>query len=538
MFANLRPACFLALLVPVLGNAATWYVSPTGSDAAAGTLSAPFATFGQGQTAASAGDTVYFRGGTYSISTATTTCASQTDNVVAIALSKSGQKGKPIRYWAYPGEKPVFDFFKMAQQCRIKGIQTSGSYIHLKGLEIMRVPQNVNVNHENWGVWNSGSFNTFEQLDIHGISGTGLFIQYGAGNLVLNSDSHDNRDTLTSNGDGQSGDGFGVHPGHAGDTGNVVRGCRAWDNSDDVYDCINSKEAVWIDGCWAWHMGYIPGTTTALAAGNGNGFKLGGYGTDTTALPANPAVHKLTKSLSFANKAAGIYANHHPVSCYFYNNTSFQNHVDIDMLGIDSHGNSTTVGVWRNNVAYGGTLLSDNTHNTADDANNSWTTSGLTLSASSFLSTTYAGSGTEYIAALTAARKSDGSLPDLTLMVPSASSPLIDAGVSVGLPYNGKKPDLGWYETGTATTAVEPSATRSPLRLVPRPGGVDLRIDLPADGALDLEVLDGGGRVLARRTAQATGVYHADLAIEGTGLRLVRVRGEGWLESGSFVAGR
>ena len=60
-------ACLLVLLAPVglssMAIAATYYVAPTGSDTAAGTMAAPFATVGRAQTAAVAGDTVLIRGG-------------------------------------------------------------------------------------------------------------------------------------------------------------------------------------------------------------------------------------------------------------------------------------------------------------------------------------------------------------------------------------------------------------------------------------------------------------------------------------------
>lgn len=41
--------------------------------------------------------------------------------------------------------------------------------------------------------------------------------------------------------------------------------------------------------------------------------------------------------------------------------------------------------------------------------------------------------------------------PDLNVShQPNVGSPLIDAGINVGLPYNGSAPDIGFYETGTA----------------------------------------------------------------------------------------
>src|SRR4029077_20715569 len=46
-----------------------------------------------------------------------------------------------------------------------------------------------------------------------------------------------------------------------------------------------------------------------------------------------------------------------------------------------------------------------------------------------------------------APRKADGSLPDIDFMRLVAGSHLIDAGVDVGLPFNGSAPDLGYFET-------------------------------------------------------------------------------------------
>src|SRR6187431_1465344 len=83
--------------------------------------------------------------------------------------------------------------------------------------------------------------------------------------------------------------------------------------------------------------------------GNGNGFKGGGYGADPAEFPANPARHTVRNCLAFSNRAAGFYANHHPNSCYFYNNTGYGNNPNFNMLGMSSSGADTTVGVYRNN---------------------------------------------------------------------------------------------------------------------------------------------------------------------------------------------
>ena len=104
-------------------------MATTGADSTAGTLAAPFATLQKGVNTAAAGDTVWIRGGTYSITTPATSGA-------GVNFTKSGTSDtNRIKYWAYPGEVPIFDFANMT-------ISTSGytmdfsiaaSWLHFKG---------------------------------------------------------------------------------------------------------------------------------------------------------------------------------------------------------------------------------------------------------------------------------------------------------------------------------------------------------------------------------------------------------------------
>jgi hypothetical protein len=397
-----RPQTALVGLVFILsassGQAATWYVAPAGSDSAAGSLSAPFQSIARAQVQAAAGDTIYFRGGKYAYTAAISACTSMTDTVDAITLDKSGAAGKPINYWAYPGETPVFDFSAMADNCRIKGFNVVANHLHLKGLEITGVQQHPGNfrNHESWGIWIRGSDNVFELLDTHHHMGPGLFLKDGANNLVLNVDSHHNYDPMTSNGAGQSADGFGAHVGE-NQPGNVFRGCRAWANSDDGFDLINARSPVLIEHSWAWSQGYLPGTRTALPAGNGNGFKIGGYGGKWH---PNAPVHTVRFSVAFDNKANGFYANHHPVASDFLDNIGVNNGVDFNMLGIDQNGGPVSRGRLRNNLAYGGRLTAN--VDGADVAGNSWNLARA-VSAGDFDSVSMAG--------WDAPRAADGSLP-------------------------------------------------------------------------------------------------------------------------------
>nr|WP_308785424.1 carbohydrate-binding protein [Phytohabitans rumicis] len=285
------------------------------------------------------------------------------------------------------------------------------------------------------GVWISGSNNTFEQLNVHHIMGTGLFINGGGGNLVLNSDSHDNYDANSSDGPGENADGFGSHYTPAGSPANVFRGCRAWWNADDGFDLISTYSPVTIENSWAWRNGYMPGTTTA--SGNGNGYKVGGFGGD---YDAGAVKHTVRFSVAFLNRAAGFYTNHHPVANDYFNNTSYANNPDFNMLGIDSSGAAVGRGNLRNNLAYTGTLTSNMTGTSA--AYNSWNL-GLTLSDAQFQSVSTSG--------WDAARQADGSLPVLPHLRLAASSTLIDKGTNVGLPYSGAAPDLGAFEQSGST---------------------------------------------------------------------------------------
>jgi len=419
--------------ISATSNAATYYVAPTGDDAATGSKEAPWKSFARAQAGAAAGDTIYFRGGNYIYTAGVNTCATRTDTVNAITLDKSGSADKLIQYWAYPGETPVFDFSQMKDDCRVKGLNVVANWVHLKGLEITGVPQQPenHLNHESWGVWINGSHNIFEQLNTHHNMGPGVFIKNGSYNLVLNSDSHHNYDPYTSNGAGQSADGFGAHI-KADNPGNVFRGCRAWANTDDGFDLINAFSPVLIENSWTWSQGYIPGTTISLPDGNGNGFKLGGY---SGKYAANAVKHTIRFSVAFNNKVSGFYANHHPVANDFFNNTSFDNGIDFNMLGIDENGKPVNLGNLRNNIAFGGTLISN--MDGTDNLFNSWNLP-VKLTAADFQNISNAG--------WDAPRQPDGSLPVLKNFHLTPGSALKSKGVNVGLPFKGAAPDLGAFD--------------------------------------------------------------------------------------------
>jgi MYXO-CTERM domain-containing protein len=423
-------AMVVALSAREAGAAEYWVApAPTGSDSNAGTMAAPFATLQKGHDTAVAGDTVWIRGGTYAITTPRSASA-------GIQLSKSGTSdANRIKFWAVAGEKPVFDFVNMQISANgyTNGFSVSGSWLHIRGIEIKNVPMLTNSNN---GMSASGSNNIFELIDFHHINGTGLFISGGmGGNLILNCDSHDNYDPTSSQGDGQNADGFGVHYQEQGNP-TIIRGCRAWWNSDDGYDLINHEVSVTIENSWAFGNGYANSGMDTPADGNGTGFKAGSSETGVR--------HIIRGCLAWGNRANGFYANHSLGGNTWYNNTSINNGTQYNMLATDPVDSSGTkviltgdkVHIMRNNIGFPNR---NRDMEGVDTASNSWDLM-LTPANSDFVSVMDTGH--------MAARNADGSLPNIDFMKLSATSKFIDRGVDVMLPYAGMAPDLGCYETG------------------------------------------------------------------------------------------
>ena len=312
----------------------------------------------------------------------------------------------------------------------------------LKGLEIEGVLQNNTLNHESWAVYVTGSDDIFEQLNTHNNMGPGIFIQDGDANLILNCDSHDNYDPNSSDGAGNNADGFGIHTLTDGTVGNVISGCRSWWNSDDGFDCIDNHQPVLVENCWDWFNGYLPGQMKPAPAGNGNGFKIGGYDMPPAGYPTPQPQYTVHNCLAYSNTAAGFYQNHELIPDIFYNNTSYKNQGgDFNLLGYSLATKAgETMGILKNNVAYGGTLLTNTNVGTPDvtEANNSWDlVPAITVTDADFLSVDTTG--------ITGPRQADGSLPNIKFMHLVAGSHLIGKGVNVGLPYSGNAPDLGCF---------------------------------------------------------------------------------------------
>jgi hypothetical protein len=209
---------------------------------------------------------------------------------------------------------PVFDFSSEPRATNndgVRGFQLSGSYVHLRYLEIKKAADNC--------VYVTGSNNTLEWLSVHECQDTGVQLSNGAAsNKVLNVDSYLNADPT-----GENADGFA--PKLSIGQNNYFCGTRSYQNADDGYDCwsAGNSSPVTFEYCWAFGQ---PGPT-ATSSSDGNGFKLG----------------------SPASLAAGGNAPHKLVSCYAFHNRA---------SGFTSNGNSsgnitcTNCGVWGNGTAW------------------------------------------------------------------------------------------------------------------------------------------------------------------------------------------
>jgi MYXO-CTERM domain-containing protein len=433
-------------------RAAEYYVAPTGSDSNAGTMAAPWATLQKGANTAVAGDTVWIRGGTYKITTPANSGA-------GINFTKSGTSDTArIKYWAYPGETPLFDFsnLQISTTGYTMGFVVNANYLHFKGLEICCVPMNTSSNN-GISVNGSSANDIFELLNMHHNAGNGIFIgnKSGGGHLVLNCDAHDNYDPNSNQGMGQNADGFGVHYQTSGAT-TIIRGCRAWWNSDDGYDLINQDIPVTVENSWAFMNGYANYGATNPTDGNGNGFKMG----------SSPMMvrHLVQNNVAWKNKASGFYANHSPGGNTWYNNTSFNNGTQYNMLASPPNDPNTTITlsgalahIMRNNVGF----PNRNSNMTGVDTMfNSWDL-GITPANSDFASVSDPSAPTSGQAMGMAIegmgtmgpRQADGSMPNVDFLKLAMASRMIDKGTNVGLPYVGTAPDLGAYEYGATTTA-------------------------------------------------------------------------------------
>jgi len=403
-----------------ISRAGEFYIAPNGSNGNGGTIGSPWGTFDFAIDQIGPGDTLFVRGGTFNL-----------NDRLRIDDDQGGVSGSPVNIWAFPGESPILDFNNMTSSWGSssgRGIQIDdgANWLHLKGLTIQNARDN--------GIWSGANNSTFEQIVTRWNGDSGLQLSGSASNnLILNSDSYENYDPSNN---GENADGFALKFENLG-PGNLVRGSRAWGNSDDGWDMWESTTGgVLVEDSWAFDNGkLIPQFFDKdaqedgdLSAGNfrgdGNGFKLGQDG----------GPHVLNRVLVWENEVRGIDVNGNGFGVTVNNSTVFNSgrNWQFDEESFETMNQH----VLRNNISFAGSS-SDDFDSGVEDTFNTW--NGIPVSAADFLSLD------DSIAR--GPRQPDGSLPVSDFLRLAEDSNLIDAGVDVGLPFNGEAPDLGAFET-------------------------------------------------------------------------------------------
>lgn len=415
----------------------TYYVSPSGNDNSAGTIDAPFKTLNKVWTKIVAGDIVYLRGGTYAF------------NNTQYLDSKNGTAASPIKIYGYPGEKPVLGRSTSYTQANSNElIMFSGNYFHFKDIEIANFSQRQGEHAYPAFRANPANNCTWENINYHHNAAAFSLKGNSSNNLFLNCDFSHNQDPYSASPyDGA--DGLDMHD--LTGTNNTIRGCRAFWNADDGFDFWDNNGYVLIENSWSFFNGYIPGTFNT--AGNGSGIKLG-----STTNQAGTLLRTVKNNIVYKNRSYGIVENAAICKSNIFNNTA-ANNGDIGYW-FGSWG--TNVATLRNNISYNTPQLSRLSTNDIHD-HNSWN-GGVSLTAADFVSTDDS--------QLTRPRQANGSLPVITFLQLTSNSDLINAGVNVGLPYNGSAPDITSTETGGSGT---PPANQAPTANA----GADKSVMLP-----------------------------------------------------------
>lgn len=479
----------------------TYYVATTGSDGYAGTLAQPWATWQKAFTTAVAGDTVYFRGGTWY-----PTVPASGNNICQ--LFTNGTPTNPICFFNYPGEVPILD-------CRYvvaPGVYPNNRYltgiamydihwINWRGLTVRNIYQRV-ANVEVKGFLGMPISNmTFDNMTVNNIGTIGYYLEIDCGpfdavdygwdetNFVpysnftfTNCDTYQCCDTLPVNSGqaaGNQGDGFKVITITSGTYIDSVHltmtGNRSWHCADDGFD-IPSNGWFYFVNNWSFLHDYTDYNF------EGNGIKKSS--SEDNFLPRS----LIAKNL-FAFCGLGIFEHEYWANTRnksrIYNNTIYK--CDWGFLyDINNAENpaDTTWSILRNNLVYG-TRDQDAGGRpyvfacTVDylESNNTWDywresgslskftiATDITITNADFSSVDSA----TIVSQLTAARKADGSLPDLTVLQLDAASDGVDFGLTppatdsafyyfpaFALDYNGTSPDIGAFESGTADSTAK-----------------------------------------------------------------------------------
>lgn len=447
----------------------TYYVqnyvnNANASDMNMGTdINFPWATWQRAFNTAEPGDTVYFREGTW---------YAKEDEVIRLNPDSGngnyGTYSDPIHFFNFPGEKPILDCTNHTNTGSSFDVRNTVN-IKFRGLTVQNQKQSLRNQWVASMVFQNNKNLSLDQIVCRDGGGYGIWI-LGFDTLhVINCDSYNHFDENDDD-PGNTADGFMIGSGTiTPDSSNVMyfHGNRAWGNSDDAFE-LSPACQVYIYNNWA----FCNGNRAGLNKGGG-GFKLKhGY-------QRVDKRHIYNNLVAFCEGSGFAEVNLHelllgPVMS-FSNNTVYKCEIGFSrgFGGFDPEkSGSITLDIFKNNLVYNSEIGenfdqiylagSGNPPINVLQTNNTWQFKNklpwweyndtvkwaYTNKEDQFLK--LPNDSAQCMAILGVIRNQDGSLPDLNGYFDlSATSELIDAGIDIGLGFNGTGPDIGAFECPT-----------------------------------------------------------------------------------------
>jgi hypothetical protein len=364
------------------GEGNLYYVSLEGDNSNPGTLSKPWRTFQHAILVAEPGDTVYIRGGVYSMNYSI-------ESNPEMGKGASGNVNSPIRFLNYPGERPIFDWegYVPVNSRWTNSISFSNvEYIHFRGFTVRNVrqqPPDFTIENSEQYSWAMGfscgacANIIYENMVVHDIDGrafqhwTGAWSDFDADyalELCLANPNNTNCEYQEPKFDHDitkwvNCDAYNLYDRYSASPGNHADGwkvgttygnkyywinTRAWNYSDDGYDPHGGGTRIF-DGALAMSTFNFQGLSDDWAA-EMNGFKMTGANTNVAPGYVVREEHlvQMKNSLAVDCGWTGFYnnvgGNQVSNSGAFYNNFAFNNQIGFG----ERYGDSVFV----NNIAY------------------------------------------------------------------------------------------------------------------------------------------------------------------------------------------